>query len=691
MVPDATGSRNPTGRFRNVTALTTRTSAERLAGTTPAGGVPSWPALSARVLVALTQDGKLIETLRTVADAQHPVKALGSEVDLAAALMTDSCGVAVLDAAAVATPIAQLAARLNTQFPDLILIAAGGINDQGALAQLIADGSVHRFLHKPVSEQRVRLFVGAAWRRHEEVLSGARVTAASSVAAGKARTIKGRLLGVAAIAVLIAVLALLAWRALREPSAADAAVAQHPGPAVAGDAALEDLLARADRALDAGALVTPPGENAAQLYREAQGHSARDPRAANGLEEVISRLLASADEELRAGHLDAAQRLCDAARAVNPDHPRAAFLAAQISAQRERAVLAQAQRAAASGDLGRALAVLDNAARGARPSQLATEARAELAGAQVDARVAQFLQRGRDALEHGQLIEPTEQNARFYIESALALAPDNAAVQQAQQDLFARLLAEASQALAAGNAERAGYWTTVAGDAGADPAQVATLKEHVQHLRSSATADTLAHLSTLFNQRFAQGKLIDPETDSAKFYLAQLTELDAAHPSTLLARTAFAARLLDEAGKARTAQDYPLAQQWLMQARAAGADASGVAALDAQLRALAAPPAAAAQPTGFVNASTLTQTHYVSPLYPPAALGHKVGGWVDVQFMVAADGSVTDTSIVGAAPVGVFERSALDAVRRWRYQPVTRDGRALSQRARVRVLFEAPP
>jgi protein TonB len=662
-----------------------------LAGTTPAGGVPSSPALSARVLVALTQDVKLIEALRTVADVQHPVKAVGSEVDLAAALMTHSGGVAVLDAAAVATPIAQLAARLNTQFPDLILIAAGGINDQGAFAQLIADGSVHRFLHKPVSEQRVRLFVSAAWRRHEELSSGARVASASSVAAGKARATKGRLLGVAAIAVVIALLAFLAWRALHAPSAAAATAAQHPGLAVAGDAALEDLLARADHALDAGALITPPGENAAQLYREAQGHDARDPRAANGLEEVISRLLAAADEELRAGHLDAAQRLCDAARAVNPEHARAAYLAAQISAQRERAVLAQAQRAAASGDLGRALAVLDNAARGAQPSQLATEARAELVRAQVDARVAQFLQLGRDALEHGQLVEPTEQNARFYIESARALAPDNADVQQAQQDLYARLLAEGSQALTAGNAERAGYWATAAGDAGADLAQVATLKERVEGLRSSATADTLAHLSTLFNQRLAQGKLIDPETDSAKFYLAQLMEAGGAHPSTQQARTAFAARLLDEAGKARAAEDFPLAQQWLTQARAAGADPSAVAALDAQLRALPAPPAAAAQPDGFVNASTLTQTHYVSPRYPSAAQEHKVGGWVDVQFMVAADGSVADTSIVGAAPVGVFERSALDAVRRWRYQPVTRDGRAVSERVRVRVLFEAPP
>jgi TonB family protein len=612
MVPDAAGYETRRAGFQKVTALTTRTSVEKLAGAMPSGGVPRSPASAAQVLVALTHDGKLIAALRTVAAAQHPVTSVGSEVDLAAALMTHSSGVALLDAAAVATPIAQLAARLRSQFPDLVLVVAGGLDDQGALTQLIADGSVHRFLHKPVSEQRVRLFVGAAWRRHEEALSGARAAAATSAPQARAPAGKRWLLAIAAVA---GVAALLTWRAFQETAAPGAA---HATPAaVAGDAALENLLARADRALDAGALVAPPGENAAQLYREALQQNARDPRAANGLEEVINKLIAAADAELRAGHLDAAQVLCDAARAVNPEHPRAAFLAAQISAQRERAVLARAQRAAASGDLGRALAVLDNAARGAQPSTLATEKRAELVRAQVDARVAQFLQRGRDALEHGQLIEPTEQNARFYVESARALAPEDATVQRAQQDLLTRLLAEGSQALAAGNPDMTDYWAAAASDAGADQSQVASLHENARHLRGAATAEA--------------------------------------------------------------------------QARAAGADSSTVAALEVQLA--AAPAAAAtavAQPAGFVNAGTLTQTHYVSPRYPPGAQLSRVGGWVDVQFMVTVEGSVADVSIVGAQPVGVFERSALDAVRRWRYRPVTHDGHAVSERARVRVLFEAP-
>ena len=124
------------------------------------------PALAAPALIVLTQDAKFLALLRKVSEPTHAVRAAGSEIDLSAALMAQHAGVAVLDAAAVATPSTQLTARLRAQFPDLVLIVAGGADEQGALAAQITDGSVHRFLHKPVSEQRVRLFVEAAWRRH---------------------------------------------------------------------------------------------------------------------------------------------------------------------------------------------------------------------------------------------------------------------------------------------------------------------------------------------------------------------------------------------------------------------------------------------------------------------------------------------------------------------------------------------
>src|SRR5215469_13343351 len=119
-------------------------------------------------LIALSRDPRLLATLKKVTDPSHVVLAVGSEVDLSSCLLTDQAGVAVIDCPAVATDIGQLIDRLHSQFPELVLIVAGGPQEQGTLAAQITDGSVHRFLHRPVSEQRVRLFVEAAWRRHAE-------------------------------------------------------------------------------------------------------------------------------------------------------------------------------------------------------------------------------------------------------------------------------------------------------------------------------------------------------------------------------------------------------------------------------------------------------------------------------------------------------------------------------------------
>ena len=55
--------------------------------------------------------------------------------------------------------------------------------------------------------------------------------------------------------------------------------------------------------------------------------------------------------------------------------------------------------------------------------------------------------------------------------------------------------------------------------------------------------------------------------------------------------------------------------------------------------------------------------------------------------MVGTDGAVSDVAVVGAEPAGIFEQTALDAVRHWRYQPVVHDGRAVRQGARVRLRF----
>ena len=665
-----------------MTAVASHTKAQSSVGAPTRGLVPPLLTLIGKPLLALTHDRKLLETLMQVADPAHEVYAAGSEVDLAAALMSQHPGVVVLDIAALATPAGQLAGRLHAQFPDVVLIVAGGAEDQGGLAAQITDGSVHRFLHKPVSEQRVRLFVEAAWRRYGEVHSGPGATA-TALLARPVRRANWWLLA-AGLAALAAPLLWVGRNALpTHPRPAPARAVRSNAP-TAGDAILEGLLARADRALAGGQLVAPPGASAADLYREALRRNARDPRAVNGLEQTIDKLVSDAEGALQERHLDDAQALADQAHAISPDHPRVAFLTAQIGAQRERAVLDKAQHAAATGNVAGALAVLDDAARGGHHSTVVAEAREQFAQKQVDERVTEFLRRGREALVRGQLIEPPEQNARFLIESARALAPGDTGVQQAMQELLARLKAEAAQALTAGNPDQADIWAAAVAEAGAERADVATLRAEAQRLRGATKADSLGHLELAFNQRLAAGRITEPAADSAKFYLAQLVQADPEHPSTQLARTAFDTRVLDEARGAVRAQDYAGARRWLAEARAAGADTASIGALDA---AIGAAQDEAQRASSYVSASSMTRTRYVPPQFPLDARQRGIDGWVDLQFVVNTDGSVGDLAIVGAQPVGIFEQAALDAVRHWHYQPVMRGGQAVSQRARVRLRF----
>jgi TonB family protein len=636
-------------------------------------------------VVVLTRDEALIHTLRSIG-SEYNILTASTESELAAHLLGDGAGVAILDASAVATPVDRISERLRAQFPELVLIVAGSVDDQSALATQITNGTVYRFLHKPVSEQRVKLFVDAAWRRHGEEHAGPNSVAAGATPPNERAARTNLLLaGVAAAAIAtVGGWVLLQKKEAPQPQAAPVSTSE-PAPAEAPrDDVLEDLLARAQTALASGALVAPPGANAADLYRKAQQHNPKDPRGANGVEKVIDRLLSGAEAQLLAQHLEEAQRLTDLARAIKPDHVRVAFLLAQIGKERERATLAQARQAASSGNIEQALSVLDGAAHDDQHSTLVSEARQELQHEEIDARVQDYVHRANDRMRTGALLQPAQDNAQFYIESARALAPNDAEVKQTRRQFLDRLVSEARKALTAGNAEQGEQWTQAAADAGAGEDDIAALRQEAQKVRAAAKTDALARLALLVNQRLSQGKVLDPSDDSAKFYLTQLEQSDPTFPSTQAARQAFAARTLDEAKNAAHREDYAGAQRWLAQAHEAGADQASINAVNTDIRTA---QEAARRANEFIPASQLELTHYVAPQFPFAARTRAVSGWVDVQFILKTDGSVEDIAVIGAEPAGLFEESATEAVHKWRYRPILRDGQPINQRARVRVRF----
>lgn len=82
---------------------------------------------------------------------------------------------------------------------------------------------------------------------------------------------------------------------------------------------------------------------------------------------------------------------------------------------------------------------------------------------------------------------------------------------------------------------------------------------------------------------------------------------------------------------------------------------------------------------GALGAPRLVPQVKVQPLYPLRAQARGIEGWVEVAFSIDETGQVVNPRIVGAEPPGVFERATLKAVRRWRYQPLLVDGKAVAQ------------
>lgn len=82
---------------------------------------------------------------------------------------------------------------------------------------------------------------------------------------------------------------------------------------------------------------------------------------------------------------------------------------------------------------------------------------------------------------------------------------------------------------------------------------------------------------------------------------------------------------------------------------------------------------------------------YVAPKYPKRALKEGVSGFVTLEFVVNASGEPRSLSIVDSKPEGLFERAALSAVKRWRYEPLALSCVPTDKPTRQMIHFLADP
>jgi protein TonB len=79
--------------------------------------------------------------------------------------------------------------------------------------------------------------------------------------------------------------------------------------------------------------------------------------------------------------------------------------------------------------------------------------------------------------------------------------------------------------------------------------------------------------------------------------------------------------------------------------------------------------------------------HSVPPDYPSAAKRDGIEGSVDLDVTVSSRGVVEDVSVLHATPPDMFEKSAVAAVRKWKYDPRFVDGLASQAHVKVHLDF----
>jgi TonB family protein len=253
------------------------------------------------------------------------------------------------------------------------------------------------------------------------------------------------------------------------------------------------------------------------------------------------------------------------------------------------------------------------------------------------------------------LLEPPNDNARYYYELALSNDPGNATAVAGLGMIISRLVLDARAAIDAGNFRTA-----------------ARLLDDARAINAESSEVTAA------------SRALDD---------ARQREADAAQRDV-------ERRAAAEREAARAAADKPAAASQPAAAPTAAstgssqnpANASAIAAEAAEpARQADAPDTAVAAATpaeqGPVPISTLTRTKYVAPRYPRAAERRSLSGWVDVVFTVRIDGSVGDIEVRESEPGDVFVNAAIKAVEKWEFEPVVENDRYVEKQAGVRLMF----
>jgi protein TonB len=78
----------------------------------------------------------------------------------------------------------------------------------------------------------------------------------------------------------------------------------------------------------------------------------------------------------------------------------------------------------------------------------------------------------------------------------------------------------------------------------------------------------------------------------------------------------------------------------------------------------------------------------VPPQYPIRASERGIEGWVVLEFVITETGTVRNPVVLDAKPKRIFDRSAIQALKKWKYRPRVIDGTAVERTEQVKLTFD---
>jgi protein TonB len=249
------------------------------------------------------------------------------------------------------------------------------------------------------------------------------------------------------------------------------------------------------------------------------------------------------------------------------------------------------------------------------------------------------------ALRENRIYAPGGDNAMEYYLALRDKLPNDPGVTSALTDLLPYTLIAAEQSIAREEFTEAQRLSAIIEKADPKAPALPRLKQSI------ATS-----------QEAVAQRAVDTEAKTKEQEEARLKE------QQRLAQVAEQQKATEAAAAQQLAQQQEAARQEAE--RRAAAERTAAAQREAAERAAAATRSAAPAAASATAAQSLRAVSTPAPRYPPEALRSGTSGEVLVEITVGTDGSVTNARVVRATPARVFDREALNAVRRWKFEPL---------------------